>query len=69
MVREIPRGRAAKYCSVACRQKAYRIRKKLGPVEDSMRDRKEAAIRVLKELGYRVRLDRERTPCKPVLVK
>ncbi len=68
------RGRRPRYCSVACRQKAYRkrgghpfrlalsaLKSDLYAIKDhSARER--AAIKVLEELGYEVSLTRRSGP-------
>ena len=68
------RGRRPRYCSAACRQKAYRKRagnphraalRALKSSIYAIRDRSargRAAVKVLEELGYEVTLERRRGP-------
>ena len=75
-VRFLPpnRGRLPRYCSAACRQKAYRKRAAdphrlalralegdLYAIKDTTA-RARAAVKVLEELGYKVSLERRRGP-------
>jgi endogenous inhibitor of DNA gyrase (YacG/DUF329 family) len=65
-------GRRRKFCSRACRQKAYRMRAARSPALKALesdlfriRDntaRGNAAVRVLEELGFEVTLTRRKSP-------
>ena len=63
-------GRRRKYCSRACRQKAYRERPERNPLLKALKSdlfeikdreaRKRGAVRVLENLGYEVKLTRSK---------